>query len=55
VRGAAASAGEHHNITQPAQPVTQRVEDVETQKARHEDARNVCAHVYRLPSLLSFS
>jgi hypothetical protein len=52
---APASAREHNNIAQPAQTVTQRVEDVKTQKAGHEDARKICAHVYRLPSLLSFS
>ena len=55
VRGALGAAGEHHNIAQPAQPVAQGVEDVESQKARHEDAGRCCAHLYRLPSLLSFS
>ena len=43
------------HLAQPAQPVAQRVEDVEAQKARHEDAGRSCAHSYRLPSLLSFS
>ncbi|GAT85923.1 hypothetical protein CVCC1112_583 [Paenarthrobacter nicotinovorans] len=52
---AAGPAGEHHDVPQPAQTIAQGVEDVQAQKARHEDARRMCAHVYRLPSLLSFS
>jgi len=55
VRGSLGPAGEHNNIAQPAQPVAQRVEDVESQQARHEDAGRCCTHSYRLPSLLSFS
>ena len=55
VRGAAGAAGEHHDVAQPAQTVAQRVEDVQPEEARNEDAGRVCAHHYRLPSLLSFS
>ena len=55
VRGAAGSAGEHHDVAQPAQTVAQGVEDVQAQKARNEDAGRIRAHPYRLPSLLSFS
>ena len=55
VRGAPGSAGEHDDVAQPAQTVAQGVEDVQSEEARNKHARKICAHLYRLPSLLSFS
>jgi hypothetical protein len=55
VRCATGAAGEHDNIAQPAEPVAQGVEDIQSEKARNKHPRKICAHVYRLPSLLSFS
>ena len=55
VRGAPGSAGEHHDVAQPAQTVAQWVEDVQSEEARDKHPRKICAHPYRLPSLLSFS
>ena len=55
VRGAPGPAGEHHDIAQSAQTVAQRVEDIQSEEARDKHPRKICAHSYRLPSLLSFS
>ena len=55
VRGAPGAAGEHDDIAQPAQTVAQWVEDVESEEARDKHPRKICAHLYRLPSPLSFS
>ena len=45
----------YHDIAQPAQTVAQWVEDVESEEARNKHPRKICAHLYRLPSPLSFS
>ncbi|MCY1229019.1 hypothetical protein D9M72_413690 [compost metagenome] len=55
VRGAPGAAGEHDDIAQPAETVAQGVEDIQSEEARNKHPRNICAHSYRLPSLLSFS
>ena len=42
-------------LAQPAQTVAQWVEDIQSEEARDKYPRKICAHEYRLPSLLSFS